>query len=82
MAKNKRISSAFLKGAARVLDLGGAWPRDAAFEADRRAIGGDWVAVGRDMRRAMDKAYESSHDGTLRSQSRNGRFRERAKHPA
>ena len=57
-----RKKPAFLRGAARAIDLGATLNRDAygvsrsAHEADSSAIRSDWIAVGRDLRSALKKA--------------------------
>jgi hypothetical protein len=64
----KYTPAGFLRGAARVFDLGATLSRESwSFERDARAIGSDWFAVGQDMTRALDSAHESVQAGTDRS---------------
>lgn len=48
----------FVSGAARVLDLGGTFDdynrSRSEDDADARALQGDWVAIGSDMKKAID----------------------------
>lgn len=60
MTRNAR--SAFLQGAARVLDLGATLSRGprSSFAADGRAIRSDWAMVGCDMGNAMEAARDTA----------------------
>ena len=54
--------SAFLRGAARVLDLGGTLSRGprSSFAADGLAIRSDWAMVGCDVGNAMEAARDTA----------------------
>ena len=49
----------FLTGAARLVDLGGVFDKynqsESEEEADSRALASDWLVVGEDLRKAMNK---------------------------
>lgn len=66
--------SAFLRGAARVLDLGGALsPRagkPSGSAADGAALRSDWAAVGNDLRSAMDRVASEDVEATASNDRR------------
>jgi hypothetical protein len=62
-------SPSFLSGSARTIDLGAAmnhWSYNISptpSEADLRAIQNDWKAVGRDIRKAVEKVASELPEG-------------------